>query len=118
MTIRGKTIGIAKRVLVSLTASILAVVMIEVGLALFAPVPFASEVNLYYVPDPHTGYRMKSDSRGSYGNVPAQTNSLGYRDDEFTREKREGVFRILTIGDSFTAGAGARREDAYPQVLE
>jgi hypothetical protein len=33
-----------------------------------------------------------------------QLNSKGYHDEEFTVQKKDGVFRILAIGDSFTFG--------------
>ncbi len=33
-------------------------------------------------------------------------------------EKREGEYRILCIGDSFTFGLGVNEEDSYPAVLE
>lgn len=46
-----------------------------------------------------------------------QTNSLGFRDREFTAEKKSN-FRILTLGDSFTYGWGVESEQSWPKVLE
>ena len=46
-------------------------------------------------------------------------NSLGYRDYEHTVSKKEGVYRIMVIGDSIAAGwAIAKYEETYPALLE
>ncbi|MEM8998542.1 MAG: SGNH/GDSL hydrolase family protein, partial [Acidobacteriota bacterium] len=103
---------------VPLLAAALPVVALELGLALFAPVPFASEVNMYYIPDPHTGFLHKPDSVGHYPGGRAFINGLGHRDDGATRRKAGDVFRILVIGDSFTVGANVEQDEPYAQVLE
>jgi lysophospholipase L1-like esterase len=45
-------------------------------------------------------------------------NSFGLRDEEFTRTRPDGMYRILSLGDSFTLGQGVRLEDTYPQQME
>jgi hypothetical protein len=45
-------------------------------------------------------------------------NSRGYRDRERSIEKPAGVWRVLSLGDSFAWGVGVELEDAYPQRLE
>ena len=46
-------------------------------------------------------------------------NSWGFRDVERAKEKEDGVFRILVLGDSFTYGSGIKHvEDLYPALLE
>ena len=52
------------------------------------------------------------------GSVRIEINDLGFRDEPFEREKKEGELRILTIGDSFTFGSGVLLEDSWPQALE
>jgi lysophospholipase L1-like esterase len=49
--------------------------------------------------------------------VPLEINSLGYRGREFSHQK-QGQFRILVAGDSFTFGHGCTAEDGYVRVLE
>jgi len=45
------------------------------------------------------------------------TNSLNMRDGEIP-PKREGEYRILCLGDSFTFGMGVNIPQSYPKVLE
>jgi hypothetical protein len=101
-------------------ACVLTLAFLEISLALVAPVPHAAENNLYYVPDPHTGFLPKASSVGWYReqNVAASINSYGLRDDEFPLAKPPGELRILVLGDSFTAGANVEQDATYAQVLE
>jgi hypothetical protein len=46
------------------------------------------------------------------------TNSVGYRDDEFTIEKPENTYRIIMIGDSMVEGREVEIEERYDQLLE
>ncbi|MCO6452344.1 MAG: hypothetical protein J5I90_16315 [Caldilineales bacterium] len=93
--------------------------LIELFLALFHPIPFSIERNMYFEPDPYTGFRLKPGGLGYFQhNIPAQVNENGHRDDPATIAKPEGVYRILLLGDSFTVGANVRQEEAYGQVLE
>lgn len=45
------------------------------------------------------------------------TNSLGFADGEWSVEKKENVFRVLCIGDSFTEGDGADFNESYVAQL-
>lgn len=45
-------------------------------------------------------------------------NEYGYRGEEFTIDKAEGTYRIVTIGASTTYGFGVLPHQAYPPVLE
>lgn len=45
-------------------------------------------------------------------------NSLGYRDDEFTRRKLPGCTRIVAVGDSVTFGPGVPVEQTFARRLE
>jgi lysophospholipase L1-like esterase len=50
--------------------------------------------------------------------VEYRTNSLGFRDHEFSLERKPGELRILALGDSFTFGSGVQLDDTWPEVLE
>ena len=45
-------------------------------------------------------------------------NSLGFRDFEYPEAKAEGHFRILAIGDSFTAAEAVSFDDSFAKRLE
>ncbi|MDH3214118.1 MAG: SGNH/GDSL hydrolase family protein [Myxococcales bacterium] len=62
-----------------------------------------------------------SNPRGYFdgdGTLTYRTNSLGWREREFERQKRNGIFRIVGIGDSFTFGTGVRREHLFLTRLQ
>jgi lysophospholipase L1-like esterase len=44
-------------------------------------------------------------------------NSRGFRDGEFSDRKRDGTFRILCLGDSWTFGANVPQDETYPRAL-
>lgn len=50
--------------------------------------------------------------------VTYETNSRGLRDREFGFKKPKKVYRILTLGDSYTFGWMEALEDSYPKILE
>lgn len=106
-------------VLLPLLAVCFTLLLAEVAFSLFYPIPFSLERNMYYEPDPHTGFRHRPDSQGRYLNgVPASANSQGHRDTAVAIPKPAGVRRILLLGDSFAAGANVAAEAAFPAVLE
>ncbi|MDD4939037.1 MAG: GDSL-type esterase/lipase family protein [Candidatus Omnitrophica bacterium] len=51
-------------------------------------------------------------------NTKIKINSKGLRDYEYSYDKPSNVFRILVLGDSFTAGLQVQMEDTYPKVIE
>jgi len=106
-------------VIVPLLSTILTLLGIEAGFAIFCPVPYSIEINMYFEPDAFTGYKLKPNGVGYFQNgIVAKTNSHGHRDDEVSLLHPPDVLRILVLGDSLTVGAGVAQEDAYPQVLE
>jgi hypothetical protein len=106
-------------ILLPLFSCVFALLLLEAGLALFYPIPYSLEKNMYFEADPYTGYRHKPEGVGYYPTgIPALANKSGHRDDEVQIPKPAGVFRILMIGDSFTIGANVEQAEAYPQVLE
>lgn len=63
-------------------------------------------------------YRCKMVHPSGEFDTAAQLNSLGYRGEEFSVEKKQGTTRILTLGDSMTFGWGVGDQDTYPALLE
>lgn len=61
-----------------------------------------------------TGYRLKP---GVYENG-LRANSLGFADEEWTKQKRSGVVRIAALGDSFSAGTAVAYKENYLTRLE
>jgi len=52
------------------------------------------------------------------GRVAHRVNRLGLRDVEFALKPRNGTHRILCLGDSFTVGFGVPLECSFPKQLE
>jgi lysophospholipase L1-like esterase len=58
------------------------------------------------------------NARFVYDGVDYQTNSIGFRDREISREKKAGTVRVAVLGDSFVEGMGEKQEDTIPTQLE
>lgn len=50
--------------------------------------------------------------------VTYRTNALGFRDDETTAAKPDGVWRLVVLGDSVTFGWGVEAEDRFTDRAE
>lgn len=64
------------------------------------------------------GYELEPLSEGFLKSVKVKINSDGLRDYEYSKEKSEGTYRIVTIGDKLTFGWGVNLEASYPKILE
>jgi len=67
---------------------------------------------------PHSEFTLAYDSnpRGYFdeGNgLTYRMNNHGFRGRDVPKQKPEGVFRIMVLGDSFTFGEGVRLEDTF-----
>jgi lysophospholipase L1-like esterase len=51
-------------------------------------------------------------------NHKVSTNSWGIRGKEFSKDKEEGTYRILFLGDSMTFGWGVEDNQPYPALIE
>lgn len=75
--------------------------------------------NVYLVPDDDIlDYRLTPNARWIHNGLPRRTNDKGWHDTDHSYEKPDGVFRIVTLGDSVTNGHGVLMEDVYAKVLE
>ena len=99
---------------------LLALALLEFGVRAF---------NLYHAPpedfvEPHPtlGWHHEPNKVGYWtiGNqrIPVRINSKGLRDKEYPYEKKEGIFRILVLGDSFTEAFQVPLNDSFCKVLE
>jgi lysophospholipase L1-like esterase len=76
------------------------------------------------VADDDLGYRLRPDMvlpglHTPYFTHPEiRTNSLGFRNTEVMIPKPSGVFRILSLGDSYAFGWGVKSEETYARRLE
>jgi lysophospholipase L1-like esterase len=55
---------------------------------------------------------------GTYYGAEISTNSFGFRDKEYDRDRPAGRRRIVFLGDSFTLGWGVKAEDTFSKRLE
>lgn len=106
-------------IVLPLFSGLIALLLVEIGLTIFYPIPYSLEINMYFEPDPYTGFRHRPLGKGHYPNgVEAIANSRGHRDDEVEVPKPPGIKRVLLLGDSFAVGANVEQPEAFPQVLE
>lgn len=74
----------------------------------------------YYEPKPFSSDLLKTDPPPWLEKQPEYlVNSEGFIDQfEYTNIKRPGVFRIMSLGDSFTTGLYVDTKNSYPKRLE
>jgi SGNH hydrolase-like domain, acetyltransferase AlgX len=93
----------------------------EIALTAIAPHP-ATFPRGMYEPDPYIGWKGIPGKEMQYkkGQVASfiKINSHGFRDKERSPEKPTGVFRIVVLGDSFTAASQVLLEQTFPYLLE
>jgi lysophospholipase L1-like esterase len=69
----------------------------------------------------HNGIIFEPNSSAHYKSIEfdyvAKINSIGLRDNEIGA-KKDGTFRIVCIGDSWTFGWGVSNENSWPKQLE
>jgi hypothetical protein len=63
-------------------------------------------------------YRLRPSTTVEFKRVPMTVNQWGMRDQEYTHEKPEGVFRIALMGASIEMGAGVADDETYEAVTE
>lgn len=63
-------------------------------------------------------WKMRPNVNIIWQGVNIKTNSLGLRDTEVSSDKKDNVFRILSLGESTTFGAKVEFDEIYSEVLE
>ncbi|MGD9140459.1 MAG: GDSL-type esterase/lipase family protein [bacterium] len=117
---RSRLAGFAINILIVCVALIVTLVAMEALIRIFRPqTRFAAIVNTW---DREVGTRHICGGRGFVKTkdfkMDAIINSKGLRDREFAYEKREGIKRIIVLGDSFTFGYGVQADETFSKVLE
>ena len=102
-------------------ACLIGVVLFESGLRLFHSQIIEIHPNGMWQLSETRGYQLTSGFDGDHiftdFKVRITINQQGYRDRAYG-PKQPGVFRILTIGDSFTFGFGVQNDEVFSKVLE
>ncbi|MBL4844296.1 MAG: hypothetical protein JKY65_02110 [Planctomycetes bacterium] len=119
-TPRRRTRRILFRLFVLLVSSAIALVLIEVGLSIFAPQrmgqPGLEPLGGILVPRPDL--RGRDFAPGDF-DVQVSTNSQRFRGQrEYEMAPKAGTTRVLVLGDSFVYGVGAGDSETYPHQLE
>jgi hypothetical protein len=97
--------------------------VVEVSLRFFWEKPGYGYPSGLHIPDEKRGYKYQPNFRGTFpsqefSDVEIKINSKGLRDDEHNFSRRDGVTRILALGDSAAFGAGVPFNDTYLKQLE
>jgi|GEM_PF-1979434 len=108
-----------KRLLLMIVIVPFALLWGEMFTSMLLPQNVDSRMNIF-APDPIIGFTYKPNAKtyekGREYNALYQINSLGLRDREYG-PKKEGVFRVLLIGDSFSVSHGLEIEDSLSRQL-
>jgi lysophospholipase L1-like esterase len=138
------TLSVGKKLVFTGIVMVFVLVMVEVGVRLLFAVQVGPSVLLYglrsarqelesqeanrsvWRPDRKIGrYTKFRPNQVRFDKDPetqatftVTINSRGFRGKEFADDKRPGVVRVITLGESSTFGFYARDEETYPHYLE
>jgi hypothetical protein len=122
--LRQKLLSLFSRLGLVLLGLLFGLVVLEIGFRILYPDPSPKLVNqgLQF----HETYRLafkpgaagwNTSLRGEYSTY-VQINEKGLRGQEYPYTKAEDVFRVLVLGDSFTAGLQVEEAETFPKLLE
>ncbi len=105
-------------ILVLVIAVIVFLLLFEVFLRVFIP----QTMNVYTYDEDYV-FAFRPHSSINYKSVdfeqPVTFNSQGFRDNEYDySSKPENTYRVLMLGDSFTAGLEVELEDTFVKIVE
>jgi lysophospholipase L1-like esterase len=95
--------------------------VLEAGIRVFYPRPEYVEQPIHArSADPVLLYELRPNAKAMVGQVPVETNSLGFRGPEVAAEPEAAGAqqRIVVAGDSIAFGWGVREPDAFPARMQ
>ncbi len=99
---------------------VLALILLEVSVRILGLYRFPKDD--FIQPHPELGWSHIANKKGYWSvgeqRIEVEINSKGLRDKEYAYKKKEGIFRILVLGDSFIEGFQVRLDDTVCKVLE
>ncbi len=99
----------------------LAVILGDILSAVFFPYnrpATTKKKNTFVVSSPTRVHQFIPNATFVYDGAEYHTNSLGFRDREFSVPKPAGTLRMAVLGDSFIEGLAEKQGDTIPKVLE
>ena len=81
------------------------------------PLALPGENSYMHRPDEDLFWALQPNAETLFQGITARTNSIGLRNDEITA-KQPHQFRILSLGESTTFGAGVENDDTYAARLQ
>ena len=76
-----------------------------------------SSLKFFFEPRPNSIRKTEPSITWTQGAQNINSDTLNERYD-YSLEKKDGLFRIVMLGDSFTDGLGVNTSDNYSEVLE
>jgi lysophospholipase L1-like esterase len=115
--------GWASRLVLALSASVVAVAAAELVLRRFGHAPdpglfTVTERQFARIPGIFAPNQRVTEAKGTRFEHTTRINSLGYRGAELTRERPSGHGRVLLVGDSFTWGHNVPDDSTTPAALQ
>lgn len=117
-------ITLSKNLLLLLASISLMISLGETALRLIQPPGMVTSIDELSIADPILNHRHPENSEFRFRSLKKEFdtkvafNSLGLRDYEYAKEKPEGTYRILVLGDSFVENSQVELAESFPKVLE
>jgi lysophospholipase L1-like esterase len=107
-----------KKLGISLASLVVLGLAAEAVARLAEPGPFSLYDSNPFEPDAELDYVQIPGFRGRWEDTWYEINSAGYRGPELPPPDAGGLFRVVALGDSCTAGKGVLEEETWPRRLE
>ncbi len=102
----------------TVTIIIAIIAVIDLLLGAFLPYDRPRHSTQHVVPRPSRVYQFKPNLHFYRLNRHYQTNSIGFRDRDYTQRKAAGTTRVFVLGDSFIEGFGEQQNETIPAHLK